>query len=212
MAINDRLKGTYLITAHDRHDDRKLFLDVTEALAGGATILQYRDKSGDAHKRRRQAALLRDLTAKHGCLLIINDDIELAKHVLADGVHLGKHDDQIRRARDSLGPEAIIGSSCYNQLERAFLASELGADYIAFGRFYPSLTKPDAVQADPNLLTRARQQLHLPIVAIGGITQDNAPRLINAGADMIAVINAVFGQQNIQAATRQFQNLFLQQG
>ena len=212
MALTARLKGTYLITAHDRHDDRKLRQDVTEALAGGATVLQYRDKTTDTAKRRRQAALLRDLTAKFGCLLIINDDIELARHVLADGVHLGKSDNQIHRARDSLGPEAIIGASCYNQLERAFLASEHGADYIAFGRFFPSTSKPEAVQAHPDLLTQARQELHLPIVAIGGITHDNASQLIDAGADMIAVINAVFGQPNIQAATRQFQNLFLQQG
>lgn len=216
MALNNlaysRLHGTYLITHHDQYDDERLLADSRNALIGGAGILQYRDKSGDAAKRLRQAEKLRKLTTEYSCLLIINDDVELALQVAADGVHLGQHDNAIQLARSLLGPDSIIGSSCYNQLDLALQASSEGADYVAFGRFFPSSTKPAAVQAQPQLLKLARDKLDVPIVAIGGITHDNASGLIKAGADMIAVINAVFAQPDITSATRQFQNLFRPQG
>ena len=212
ISSNSRLHGTYLITHHDPYDDERLLSDSRNALIAGAGILQYRDKSSDAAKRLRQAVKLRNLTAEYGCLLIINDDIELAQQVAADGVHLGKHDNAIQPARSLLGPDSIIGASCYNQLSLALQACSEGADYVAFGRFFASTTKPAAVQAQPQLLKQARKKLDIPIVAIGGITHDNAPGLIKAGADMIAVINAVFAQPDITAATRQFQNLFKPQG
>ena len=211
-ALKDKLHGTYLITHHDSLDDARLVRDVTDALTGGARILQYRDKTRDPDKHLRQCKKLRGLTADYGCVFIVNDDVALARASRADGVHLGREDNRIKHARDMLGPEAIIGSSCYNQFELAVQACDAGADYVAFGRFLPASTKPDAVQADLQLLQQASKQLDVPVVAIGGITQDNASGLIDAGADMIAIINAVFGQQNIQTAAGQFQNLFIKQG
>ena len=209
---NQQLTGLYLITDHDNRPDNKLFSDVTEALLGGVRIIQYRDKTTDENKRLRQATRLRQLTREHQCLFIINDDIVLAEKVEADGVHVGKHDNSIAEARSVLGEEAIIGVSCYNKAYLAIQAYQQGANYIAYGRFFPSSTKPDAVQATPDLISSSKQSLNLPIVAIGGITQDNAPGLIKAGADMVAVINAVFGQPDIMTTTKQFQQLFTQEG
>ena len=208
ISVQQQLTGLYLITDHDRHDDKRLSNDVEQALSAGARVLQYRDKSDDADKRLRQAEILRKITRQYDCLLLINDDIELAKQVDADGVHLGKDDGDIKLARLQLGADAVIGSSCYNQFERAMQASQQGADYVAFGRFFTSATKPGAVQAQPELLQRARQKLGLPVVAIGGITHDNALQLIEAGADMLAVINGVFAQKDIRKAAQQFQRLF----
>jgi thiamine-phosphate pyrophosphorylase len=204
---NARLHGLYLISNHQDHDSQRLFDDVRLALLGGVKILQYRDKSGEQEKHLSQCLQLRKMTSDFGCLLIINDDARLAQQVDADGVHLGQEDGNISQARQLLGEDKIIGISCYNQIELARQAANQGADYIAFGRFFPSRTKPDAKQAHPEILHRART-LQLPVVAIGGISQDNAPGLIKAGAEMIAVIDAVFGQGDIKTATKQFQNLF----
>ena len=208
---NQRLKGLYLISNHQHAEDQHLLDDVDLALQSGAKILQYRDKSLDQEKRLLQCQRLRTMTASYDCLLIINDDARLAQLVEADGVHLGQQDGNISDARQLLGNDKIIGISCYNDIELARQAADEGADYIAFGRFFPSRTKPNAVQASVDLLHQARN-LQLPIVAIGGISKDNAPGLINAGADMIAVIDAVFGQRDIKTATQQFQNLFTSQG
>ncbi len=188
-----------------------MYDDIEQALQGGMRILQYRDKSQDGEKRLQQCLQLRKMTQKANCLLIINDDTELALQCDADGVHLGKQDGSINQARQLLGKQAIIGVSCYNKIELAQQASSEGADYIAFGRFFQSRTKPEAVQANPDLLQQAKP-LGLPIVAIGGISQDNAPGLIHAGADMIAVIDAVFGQGDIKTTTQQFTELFISQG
>jgi thiamine-phosphate pyrophosphorylase len=141
-------------------------------------------------------------------LFIVNDDLDLAAAVGADGVHLGRDDAHPRRARHRLGRRALIGISCYNQLERAREAQALGADYAAFGRFFPSHTKPSAVQADPELLRRARREIDLPLVAIGGITPENAGFLLDAGADMLAVVDGVFGADDVRAAARSFTELF----
>jgi len=200
----DGLAGLYLITDHDRQEDAKLYQDVEKALAAGASVLQYRDKSGDQEKQLRQSHQLRQLTSQYHCLFIINDDIELAQQVRADGVHLGRHDPDIARARQLLGNRAVIGISCYNSLELAATAAAQGASYVAFGRFFASQTKPDAVQAQPELICQAKNILEIPIVAIGGITPDNAPALIDAGADMLAVINAVFAAKDITSATQKF--------
>jgi len=206
-----RLKGLYLISNHQQYEDQRLFDDVQLALQSGAKILQYRDKSGDQAKRLSQCRRLRVMTASYNCLLIINDDASLAQQVEADGVHLGQEDANISHARQLLGNDRVIGVSCYNKIELARQAVDEGADYIAFGRFFPSRTKPDAVQASIDLLHHA-SDLQLPVVAIGGISKDNAPGLINAGADMIAVIDAVFGQSDIKTAIQQFQNLFTSEG
>jgi len=202
------LQGLYAITDSGLADRLGLVDQVAEALQGGARIIQYRDKQATPQQRRRQASALRTLTRSQRALLIINDDLELARVVGADGVHLGRDDPPLAEARARLGPEAIIGVSCYNRLELARQAQRSGADYVAFGRFFPSRSKPGAVQAHPELLRHARRELRLPLVAIGGITPENGGALITAGADMLAVIHGVFGQPDIRLACAHFRSLF----
>ncbi|MET0103046.1 MAG: thiamine phosphate synthase [Sedimenticola sp.] len=204
------LTGLYAITDSTLAANSSIIDQVAQALAGGARVIQYRDKSGDDQKRLAEAGALLTLCRKHHAPLIINDDVELAARIGADGVHLGKDDPDIQAARARLGKQAIIGISCYNQFERASIAQEAGADYIAFGRFFNSTVKPDAVQAQPDLLRRAKRELELPTVAIGGITPENGGALIEAGADMLAVIHGVFGQPDIRAACERFNELFRQ--
>jgi thiamine-phosphate pyrophosphorylase len=200
--------GLYAITDTQLTPGSALIPAVTAALRGGARVIQYRDKGRDNLRRSEAAAALNALCQNHGALLIINDDVELAAAIGAAGVHLGRDDPDLHAARKRLGAHAMIGVSCYNQLERAQTAAEHGADYVAFGRFFPSRTKPDAVAAAPALLRAARAALDLPLVAIGGITPDNGGLLIAAGADMLAVIHDVFGQPDIEAAARRFAVLF----
>jgi thiamine-phosphate pyrophosphorylase len=154
------------------------------------------------------AAGLVALCERHGALLIVNDDMALAGEVGAHGVHLGRYDDDPVAARRLLGDKAIIGVSCYDQLDLAIAATASGVDYVAFGRFFPSTTKPDAVEARPDLLCRAKAIIDLPLVAIGGITPENGAPLIEAGADMLAVVHGVFGQPDIRAACRRLSELF----
>ena len=206
--MSHRLTGLYAIIPSHVTDPQQLAAMVEQALRGGARLLQYRDKSQDHARRRETAEHLRQLTYQHKALLIINDDVDLALAAAADGVHLGQDDADLTRARQQLGAEAIIGISCYNHFELARDAVAQGADYIAFGRFFPSHTKPDAVQADLTLLQQAKSELGIPVTAIGGITPDNAAELIDAGADMLAVVEAVFGQSDIQASAQQFRELF----
>lgn len=210
--MHKRLTGLYAITDAGQHDTRQLLSNVEQALLGGVRLLQYRHKpqpgTTDPQQALDTAHALRALTLRHDARLIINDDPQLAHVVQADGVHLGQDDAGIDAARRLLGAEAIIGVSCYNRFELAQQASAEGADYIAFGRFFGSRTKPHAAQAEPALLQRARQELTLPVVAIGGITTDNAISLITAGADLLAVVDGLFGQPDIQAAAQRFQTLF----
>jgi thiamine-phosphate pyrophosphorylase len=203
MSSGFLLRGLYIITDGPDPTSR-----VDQALAGGARLVQYRDKTNDQARRRREALDLRTLCRAYSVPLIINDDLDLAAELGANGVHLGRSDPAPEEARRVLGPEAIIGISCYNELERAIAAAEAGADYLAFGRFFPSGTKPLAVQAYPELLRQARQTLDLPLVAIGGITPENGGALIEAGADMLAVVGGVFGQADVQGAARAFTRLF----
>jgi thiamine-phosphate pyrophosphorylase len=181
---------------------------VEQAIAGGARMVQFRDKSSDAHERLRAARALLSVCHAAGVPLIINDDLDLAQKIGADGVHLGRDDADPSEARARLGPRAIVGVSCYDRFERAVDAQESGADYAAFGRFFPSTTKPLAVQATPGLLRRARPRLTVPLVAIGGITPENGRSLVRAGADMLAAVDAVFGQRDIRAAAAAFTRLF----
>jgi thiamine-phosphate pyrophosphorylase len=204
---NKQLSGLYAITDSSQE---QLTHEVELALMGGARIIQYRDKSSDRQKRLAQTEKLLDLCRKLSAYLIINDDVELANTIGADGVHLGQDDLDITRARAELGDQAIIGISCYNSLDLAIAAQKAGADYVAFGRFFPSSSKPQAVKAEIELLHEAKSKLQLPIVAIGGITSENGSALLAAGADMLAVIQGVFGQQDIRAAAEQFQKLFVQ--
>ena len=208
MACSVLADGLYAITDNDLIPAGQLTACVMRAIAGGAAVIQYRNKQASGHGRRREAAALVELCHQHHVPLIINDDAGLAAAVGASGIHLGRTDTTIQQAREQLGPGAIIGVSCYNDLERALAAAQAGADYVAFGRFFPSHSKPDAVQADATLLSRARQQLELPIVAIGGITPGNGPALLAAGANLLAAIHGVFGQPDIRAAAAEYADLF----
>jgi thiamine-phosphate pyrophosphorylase len=180
---------------------------VAAALRGGAALIQYRDKSSDRTRRLDEARALQALCAAAGAPLIVNDDVELARAVGAAGVHLGEDDAAVAVARDALGAAAIIGVSCYDSIERARSAARAGADYLAFGAFFASPTKPHARRATPSLL-RAARPLGVPLVAIGGITPDNARPLIEAGADFVAVISGVFGDADPQGAARRYADLF----
>lgn len=210
MTGNSGLRGLYAITDTGLCPDDLLAERVEQALQGGCRLLQYRDKRPQRALRRSLAEGLARLCRRYGALLIINDDIELAGEVAAQGVHLGREDADPLRARTLLGEQAIIGVSCYNRFDLAQAAARAGADYIAFGRFFSSHTKPDAVQAHSDLLRRGKTTLGLPLVAIGGITPENGGPLIEAGADMLAVVQGVFGQPDIRAACRAFSELFEQ--
>ncbi len=198
-------RGLYLVTP-DEPDGDRLLAQVAPLLAETA-CLQYRNKAADADLRLQQARALRALCAGSGVPLIINDDIELAAAVDADGVHLGEHDAAIDDARARLGATAVIGVSCYDALARAQRAAAAGADYVAFGAFFLSPTKPDARRATPELLRQA-EALGLQRVAIGGITPENAATVVAAGADLIAVISGVFDAPDPVAAARACRALF----
>ena len=198
------LSGLYAITIPSEN----LLQQVEAAIAGGAAMIQYRDKCSDLSLRREQARQLSRICRAADIPLIINDDIELAAKVSAAGVHLGRDDIALKNARRDLGDEAIIGISCYNDFDLALQAQRQGADYIAFGSFFASPTKPLAVRADKSLLQRAKQELEIPVVAIGGITTDNGKPLIEAGADMLAVITALFAQADVEQASYSFVQLF----
>jgi len=185
-----RLQGLYAVTPATP-DTALLVAKVAAALDGGAAAVQYRSKELASAAREAQARALARVLAARGGVYIVNDDPELAKAVGADGVHIGEDDASIGAARELLGPERLIGVSCYDDFARAERAIADGADYVAFGSFFPSGTKPQARRADVTLLARART-LGVPVVAIGGITAGNARFLIDAGADAVAVISDVF--------------------
>jgi thiamine-phosphate pyrophosphorylase len=203
------LRGLYAITPDALcSDPARLQSAAAAALRGGARLLQLRDKSGDAARRRASAQALSALCRLHGAQLLINDDLELAAS-LGAGVHLGASDTPLAQARQRLGPQALIGISCANALPRALAAQSQGASYVAFGRFFASSTKPGAPQAGLALLREARPRLQIPISAIGGVTPANAPALIEAGADLVAAIEGVFGSpQTPEAAARSYSRLF----
>jgi thiamine-phosphate pyrophosphorylase len=203
-----RLSGLYAITPDGAQAPEQLVTLVAQAIQGGARVIQYRDKGSDWPGRQATAAALVALCRGLGIPLIINDDLELALAVDADGIHLGREDTDPRSARDRLGPRVLIGVSCYDKLELAIQAERHGASYVAFGSFFPSPTKPQAVRCEPGLLTQARRILRLPLVAIGGITPQNAGSLIAAGADMVAAIAGVFSQPDVAAAAQAYSRLF----
>jgi thiamine-phosphate pyrophosphorylase len=203
------LRGLYAITSATLCRAPEALVPAVEAaLAGGARLVQYRDKDGEAAQRRRNASLLLARCRARNALFIVNDDVELALAIGADGVHLGKGDLPLRDARRRLGGLATIGVSCANVLQRAIEAQDAGASYVAFGRFFASRTKPDAPQAEPALLREARARLHVPICAIGGITPANGAGLVEAGASMLAAVEGVFGMSDITGAARAYARLF----
>ncbi|MFG3691917.1 thiamine phosphate synthase [Stutzerimonas stutzeri] len=206
-----KLRGLYAITDSKLLADGRLLPYAEAALAGGARLLQYRDKSDDDRRRLREAQALRDLCERHGAQLIINDDAELAAR-LGAGLHLGQDDGSLSAARALLGRRAIIGATCHARLELAEEAVAQGASYVAFGRFFDSNTKPGAPAATPAMLEQARQRFSLPIVVIGGVTLDNAPDLIARGASLVAVVHALFAAESpreVERRARAFSELFV---
>ncbi len=205
--MNRTLRGLYVITDH-RLMGKDLLTQAEQAILGGASLLQYRDKSTDTCRREREALALAQLCEQHKVRFIINDDPALALKTGADGIHLGQSDGDIGSIRDTLGRDKIIGVTCHASLEKALAAEQAGADYVAFGRFFPSQTKPDAPAAEIDILRQARHQLTITVVAIGGISAENGGALVAAGADMLAVIHGIFGASDIRSAARQYVELF----
>ena len=198
--------GLYAITPADPVSDLSRL--VADVLVGGAAAVQYRDKSDDEERRADEARVLKTLCDTAEVPLIINDDVALAEQTGA-GVHLGRDDMALSEARTQLGPERIIGVSCYDSLQRARDAVSGGANYVAFGSFFASPTKPEAVRVSIDLLKAAKEEIDIPIVAIGGITTDNASTLIAAGADLIAAVSAVFETDDPRRAAERFTGLFM---
>ncbi|UGB45161.1 thiamine phosphate synthase [Frateuria edaphi] len=196
--------GLYAITDGPRSD---LVQVVRDALAGGVRLLQYRDLGDDHARRHAEAQALKRLCDEHGVPLLINGDAALAQAVGAAGVHLGETAEDLASARDRLGPQAIIGVSCFDSLERARGMVSAGADYVSFGAFFPSSTLPRARMAPLELL-RQSAALGVPRVAIGGITPENGAALVDAGADYLAAISAVFGATDVRAAARRLADLY----
>lgn len=203
------LTGLYGITDTELMPDTETLLRrVESSLKGGARVIQYRDKSSDLQKRVQQASALNTLCQTYKVPLLINDDAGLAAGIGAAGVHLGQSDGAVAEAREMLGEDAIIGVTCHDSIALATEASLEGADYIAFGAFFPSKTKPDATPAPITLIQQAKASIQLPIVAIGGISVDNAEQIVTAGADMVAVIHALYAQNDIQATAKRFHQQF----
>ena len=204
-----RISGIYAITP-DLIDTTNLVMLTQQVLISGVQLIQYRNKIADNALKLEQAALLSTLCHEFNTPLIINDDLDLAIKVGADGVHLGIEDITVVEARRRLGPGKIIGASCYNKLRYAIEAENHGADYVAFGSFYISSTKPGAVSAPINLLCKAKQRLQIPVVAIGGIDSENIVELVYKGADAVAVSSSIFNPINIQLETKKLSCIFKQ--
>ena len=201
------MTGLYAITP-DLGDTAALLRKVEAALEGGARALQYRNKVADAALRREQARGLAQLCRSHHVPLIINDYLDLALEVDAEGLHIGAEDGSIAEARSQLGPDRILGVTCYRKIENALEAALLGANYVAFGGFFASPVKGGSGGAPMSIIGEAKRRTGLPVVAIGGITVDNAPQLVAAGADSVAVITALFGAPDVKATARQFSAIF----
>lgn len=201
------IDGLYAVTP-DVPDTFKLVTMTRQVLEGGARLVQYRNKAASIPLRLEQTRLLAHLCHEFNVPFIVNDHLDLAVEAGADGVHLGQEDASIAEARRKLGPGKIIGVSCYGRLALAVEAECQGADYVAFGAFFVSATKPGAAAASIDLLRQAKRKLHIPVVAIGGITSNNAVELIHLGADAVAVSNALYGARNIRSAAEKFSRLF----
>lgn len=201
------LRGLYIVTP-DQADTGALLAAVARVLPARPAIVQYRSKLADAGLRRQQAQALLALCRQSGIPLVINDDLALALEIDADGAHLGRDDGDLAGARQVLGASRILGASCYGEWWRAAAAAAAGVDYLAFGAMFPSSTKPLAPPAPLEMLTRAKAEFGLPVAAIGGITLDNAPLLIAAGADLPAVISDVFSAPDPAARAAAYAGLF----
>ena len=205
-----RLAGLYAITPDEQRTDI-LVRKAGRALRGGASVVQYRNKTAGPELRLEQGRALAALCRDAGAVFIVNDDLELALELDADGVHLGGDDGDLAEARRCLGQAKLLGASCYNRIDLAEVAARAGVDYLAFGSVFSSATKPGAVRAPLAIFAEARRSFALPLVAIGGITLQNAPQVFAAGADAVAVISAVFDAGDIAASAAGFTRLYQQQ-
>ncbi len=208
--IQHPLHGLYAITPDDNLLPRLSAL-VESALKGGVKWVQYRNKIAPAPLRRAQAAELLRICRAHGAKLIINDDVWLAVEIGADGAHLGREDipgGSLTTAREALGAKRILGVSCYDDLARAEVAVDAGADYIGIGSVFASASKPQATRASLETLTEAKRRFDVPLVAIGGITTKNATQVIAAGADMVAVLSDLFDAMDICKQAEKFHKIF----
>ncbi len=201
------MKGLYIVTP-DWDDTEKLLRVTEQALQGGAALLQYRHKTADAALRQQQAEALLSLCRRYQRPFIINDYVDLCLALDADGIHVGGTDASVAEVRAMVGADKIVGASCYGDLELAHAAYRAGASYVAFGGFYPSRVKKYPVTTSPDIVTRAKAEIAVPNVVIGGMTQENAVPLIAAGADMVAAISSVYLADDPTAAARSFVALF----
>lgn len=202
------LRGVYAVTPDGIDNIDILTGAVEQSLNGGASMIQYRDKASPGDQKLIFASALQKICMRYDKPLIINDDIDIAKEIHAAGVHLGKSDDSIERARTVLGDHSIIGVSCYGSVQRAINAQNRGANYVAFGSVFESSSKPNASRVSIEVLIEAKRQLSVPVCAIGGITTTNVYMLVDAGVDLVAVINGVFGHPDIAKATKSLANYF----
>ena len=200
--------GIYAITDCENITADELLSKTESILSVGIALFQYRNKSEDQKNKRTLAIALQSLCQQYKTPFIVNDDLKLAKEITADGIHLGQHDTDIDTARGVLG-DKIIGISCYNDFNRAIIAEKSGADYIAFGSFFPSTTKPDAAKANIELIIKSKEKFNIPVVAIGGITPENGKQLINAKVDFLAVINGIYSSEDAATSTLAYNNLFM---
>ncbi len=204
---NPKINGLYAITP-ELENTGDLLDKTRQVLEGGAQLIQYRNKSANRILLREQAGLLLQLCREYTVPLIINDYLDLTIEIGADGLHVGQHDAAIAKARNQLGDNKIIGASCYNNLGLALQAEKEGVDYVAFGAFFPSLTKPNTVSVTMNLIAEAKNKITVPIVGIGGIRLTNAKKIIQSGCAAIAVCNDLFQSVNIKAKAAQYAQLF----
>ena len=200
-------RGIYAITDCANTTAQELLEKSEAILKTGISLFQYRNKTSNQQKKKELAQELQSLCHQYNTPFIVNDDVLLAKDISADGIHLGKDDDDISLAREVIGSR-IIGISCYNNINRAIAAEKAGANYIAFGAFFPSVTKPDAKKADIALVKLAKSQLTIPVVAIGGITPENGKQLIEANIDYLAVISGLYSASDTISATQSYNDLF----
>ena len=208
MSVQTKLRGLYVITEPHLIPRDRFVGTVEAALRGGATLVQLREKTTSHEEIVRLGRELLGVTRRYGALLIVNDHPTVAREIGADGVHVGREDPSVAEARSLLGPDAIIGASCYGEVARAVAAEQAGADYVAFGTPFPSPTKPKRTDISLGIFQEVKQRVKAPVFAIGGITPDNARQVIEAGADVIAVVSAVFGAPDVEAAARALAQLF----
>lgn len=207
MTHTEMIRGLYAVTP-DIADTDLLLAKVAAALQGGINMLQYRNKAANHKLQTQQARELLPLCRQYNVPLIINDSVKLCLTLDADGVHLGADDGNLAEVRARLGASKILGASCYNRFDFALAAEKSGANYVAFGACFASSTKPNAPVAGLDLFMRAKKELKIPCVAIGGITLENSAKIIESGADAIAVIGALFNAADIAKTSQQFTQMF----